>query len=202
VLGPTFYVANWFGVVVQWCGLEWAQHVIELDADRPDPLLRKIADGVVASGLQQMFDKPPWVGLYPDVWNVEQNVAQGSLIYAGLPLRCLQAQGHAPMWTRSWTRVLRSADGQLRWHVSGWGSAPLLAAPTLPNWSATLVYLAGQPCELLIAGVGEPKQIMLGEEVITNESGPTRWQYGKENRALAIRFITPDTGQATLHVTW
>src|SRR5690606_33667422 len=33
VMGPTFYVINWFGVVVQWCGLEWALKVIELDVD-------------------------------------------------------------------------------------------------------------------------------------------------------------------------
>ncbi|MEP0841725.1 MAG: hypothetical protein HRF43_03325, partial [Phycisphaerae bacterium] len=124
VLGPTCYVVNWFGVVVQWCGLEWAQHVIELDADRPDPLLRKIADGVLASGLQQMFDKPPWVGLYPDVWDVEHNTAQGAFIFPRFQLRCLQAQRRAPVWTRTWTRILRSDDGKTRWHVSGWGPEP------------------------------------------------------------------------------
>ena len=45
--------ANWYGVIVQWVGLEWADQVIRLDAIRHDPLLRYIADGVVASGLDR-----------------------------------------------------------------------------------------------------------------------------------------------------
>jgi hypothetical protein len=218
VLGPTFYVVNWFGVVVQWCGLEWAQHVIELDADSPDPLLRYIADGVVGSGLQQMFDKPPWAGLYPDVWDIQQNTAQGAFIYAGLPLRCLRAQGRVPPWTKTWTRVLRDELGRMQWHVSGWGSPPQqLPAPNPVVWSVRLAYPPGQPNELLIAGVPAPRRVRIGDAILeaptpATSPSPTAdtavahagaaWRCVSEKDAVVIRFTSPREGETDVRVEW
>jgi hypothetical protein len=217
VLGPTFYVINWFGVVVQWCGLEWAEKVIELDGERPDPLLRYVADGVVASGLQQMFDRPPWVGLFPDVWDVEQNIAQGAFIYAGLPLRCLRAQGRTPAWTRTWTRVLRDTEGTTTWHVSGWGKEPeKLAAPNPVLWSVRLTYPAGQANELVIVGAAAPKRVRVdGETLERADAGitPTTadtavahtgvgWRYINEKKALIVRFVSPQSGAAEVRLEW
>lgn len=206
VLGPTFYVVNWFGVIVQWCGLEWAQHVIELDADRPDPLLRAIADGVVLSGLQQMFDRPPWTGLYPDVWDTQQNIAYGALIYAGLPLRCLKAQGRVPAWTQTWTRVLRSPDGGPAWHVSGWGSPPDLPLPGPAEWSVTVSGLPGQANELLLAGPEKPRRVRVGGEGVepVAPDAPAEaigWRYLEPRRVLALRFQQP-ASQARIEIAW
>lgn len=216
VLGPTFYVINWFGVVVQWCGLEWAEKVIELDAERSDPLLRYVADGVVASGLQQMFDQPPWVGLYPDVWNVEQNLAQGAFIYAGLPLRCLRAQGRTPPWTQTWTRVLHEMNGTMTWHVSGWGKMYWdLPDPSTVSWTAKLEYPAGQANELVIAGAAAPKRVRVDGEELRRADVPATsppadtiaaqtpgWRYLSERKVVVVRFISPAGGKAEIRIEW
>ena len=206
VLGPTFYVINWFGVIVQWCGLEWAWKVIELDQDRPEPLLRYIADGVVASGLQQTFDRPPWVGLYPDVWNTEKNIAHGAFICAMLPANCLRAQGRIPRWPTPWTRVLHDQPVNRRWHVSGWGRADSLDSPVAGgSWSATITFPTGQPNELIVAGVDEPRRAdVAGQPLdhIEKSASPTSagWRYDSERRVVAIRFLqSAEYTELTIH---
>ncbi len=207
VLGPTFYVVNWFGVVVQWCGLEWAWKVIELDRDRPDPLLRYIADGVVLSGLQQTFDREPWVGLYPDVWNLESNQAVGAFISAMLPAACLHAQGRLPAWTQTWTRILPEARSAHRWHVSGWGTLLECASPaSATTWSAGVVFPPGQPNELLIAGPARPRQVRvdgrpLEAHAVPQPGAAPGWSYDERYRAVIIRFEQP-APQATITLTW
>lgn len=218
VMGPTFYVINWFGVVVQWCGLEWAEKVITLDADAPDPLLRYIADGVVNSGFQQMFDRPPWVGLYPDVWDIEHNLAQGAFIYATLPLRCLKAQGRAPLLATTWTRVLQTATGGPPWHVSGWGTPPeQIPPPNHVTWSVRLAYPAGQANELLIVGAPKPKRVRIEDVMLEERAGENAapatadtavahttagWRYVGEKKAISIRIISPPAGEATVRIEW
>ncbi|MBI4580828.1 MAG: hypothetical protein HY718_14060 [Planctomycetes bacterium] len=207
VLGTTFYVINWFGVLVQWCGLEWAQYVIELDADRPDPLLRYIADGVVISGVQQMADKPPWVGLYPDSWILERNIAQPALIYPGLILKCRQAQGRLPRLSEPWTQVLRDPNGGRRWHVSGWGRPVRLDPPGPGPWTAAIAFLAGQPNELILADVDDPKSVRIGTELLDRHAAGEQstsaigWRYDTAQRALLARFVHTDR-EAQIRIAW
>ena len=207
VLGPTFYVINWFGVIVQWCGLEWAWKVIELDADRPDPLLRYIADGVVLSGLQQTFDREPWVGLYPDVWDVTTNQATGAFISAMLPAACLRAQGRLPSWPQTWTRILSEAASSRRWHVSGWGTLLQCASPPSPTaWSVRVSFPEGQPNELLLAGPERPRQVRVEGRPLEAHTDPEHqssdgWLYDEHARALLIRFTQP-APEATVTVAW
>jgi hypothetical protein len=160
---------------------------------------------VVASGLQQMFDKPPWVGLYPDVWDIQQNVAQGAFIYAGLPLRCLRAQGRTPAWTVPWTRVLRDREGSTRWHVSGWGTPPEeFAGPNAVAWSVRLSFPPGQANELMIAGAAMPKRVRVDGEVMekTDAASGAGWRYGREREAVMVRFVSPRSGEAEVRVEW
>lgn len=207
VLGPTFYVVNWFGVVVQWCGLEWAWKVIELDADRLDPTLRYIADAVIASGLQQMFDKPPWVGLYPDIWDTRANRAHGALISSRLPMYCLRAQGRIPPGASTWTRVLHDNVGELRWHVSGWGKPISLDPPSDESaWEANLALPPDQPNELVLANVPEPRRVKAGEKSLESRAmndPPTvkGWRYDAQRRAVMIRFRQQAETQR-IRVSW
>ncbi len=208
VLGPTYYVMNWFGVIVQWCGLEWALKVIELDRDRPDPLLRAIADGVVASGLQQTFDRPPWVGLYPDVWDTRTNTAQGAFICGMLPMACLQAQGRIPDRTHPWTIVLRDSASRNRWHISGWGRRPSLKWPIAGTpLFVPVEFIEGEPNELVIVGADRPRLVLVGEKAI--DSAPadttapelTSWHYDAALRAIIVRFTQPKR-EAIVRVEW
>lgn len=207
VFGPTFYVVNWFGVIVQWCALEWAWKVIELDRDRSDPLLRHIADGVVASGFQQMFDRPPWVGLYPDAWQTQSNLAVPAMICAHLPMRCLQAQQRIPDHAHPWTRVLRSSNGDDRLHVSGWGEPVALDAPGGRTWSATVRYLPDQPNELILARVEAPTAVDVdGRPLPTrgpDDAAATRdgWHYDADRSVLLLRF-RHQTDLATIRVSF
>lgn len=206
VLGPTFYVVNWFGVLVQWCGLEWAQHVIELDADRPDPLLRYIADGVVLSGLQQMMDKEPWIGLYPDSWHTQTNIAYPALIYPGLLMRCLQAQGRLPDWSEPWTRVVNDESGR-RWHVSSWGRPVEVQRPVIGGpWVVKVAFPRGQQNELLVANVDKPMTVRVGSDVLDSLTpdaapGSLGWRYDAQRRALIARFTQP-VSISEIRVTW
>lgn len=207
VLGPTAYVVNWFGVIVQWCGLEWAWKVIELDKDRPDQLLRYIADGVVRSGQQQIFDRPPWVGLYPDVWFVDEHRACGAFIWGQLPMQCLESQGRLPCMARSWNQALASADGNGRWYVSGWGRPIELSEPGPGPWTATIEFLAGQPNELIMARVAKPRMILLDQQPLeAMEDANTRpsaqgWHYDAGTRLLAARFVQP-AAVCKLRIDW
>ncbi len=207
VLGPTFYVGSWFGVIVQWCGMEWALNVLELQRDRADPLLRQLADGVVASGLQQMFDRPPWIGLYPDVWDTRENAAQGVFICARLPIRCLQAQRRVPYWTQTWTRVLRDASTKRRWHVSGWGEPIALASPVEGgSWTAKISFWPSQPNELIIAGIDRPRGILIDGTPMSDPSAadPLKkegWYYHAPGQAAVVRF-TQRKAETELRIEW
>lgn len=199
VLGPTFYVHNWFGVLVQWCGLEWALKVIELDRVRPDLLLRSIADGVVASGFQQTLDRPPWVGLYPDSWDLQANRAQPAYISSTLSLECLRAAGRMPPWTESWTRVVVDEGGQRRWHVTGWGRPVTVPPPQAGSWSAVVAFPRGQPNELIVANVEAPRLIRVGNDLLQHLEKPeprnvrgSGWWYYPEQRALVMHFTQAD----------
>ena len=80
VFGTSFYVVNWFGTPVQWCGLVWANSARAYTKLRPDPVLRAAADSVFASGTQQQFDKGFAAGTYPDSWSLEANRANTAFI--------------------------------------------------------------------------------------------------------------------------
>jgi hypothetical protein len=205
VLGPSFYAVNWFGVLVQWCGLDWAEAIIELDERRPDPLLRYIADGVVLSGMQQMADKPPWIGLFPDSWLLDRNISQVPLIYPGNLLKCRQAQGRLPRWSEPWTRVLRDETGERQWHVSGWGRPIELGQPGLGPWIATIRFLPGQPNELVLAGVPKPRLVLLGNELLPtrdeSHSSQPGWHYDPARRILLARFQQSEK-DVRLKVEW
>ena len=74
VLGATNWTApNWIGLPVQWCGLVYAEALYllaNLDANSP---WKRLADGIVVSGLQQTWPKgsnKERQGLLPDSFNL------------------------------------------------------------------------------------------------------------------------------------
>jgi len=157
VFGTSFYVARWYGHPVQWCGLVWANAVLDLvnahakdmDGNTAD-LLRQAALGVLASARWQQLDKPPYAGLLPDSWLLETNVACPALIG---PMRiedALLAAEQRPDWRSLSTRMVREA-GRAALHVTSYGEL----GP--PQWDGgrlrfTARYLAGQNYEIAISG--------------------------------------------------
>lgn len=200
VLGTTFYVASWFGVIVQWCGLEWAWKVLELCDERDDPLLRAAAIGVLRSGLQQTFDREPWVGLYPDVWNPMENWAGGALICPHLTAQALRAAGQIPRELATWTR--RAGGGRDAPLVHGWGEAAAFEA-SAGGLAATVRFLEGEPCELLVARCppAAPAAVLVAGAPLAAGEGREGWRHDPSRRLLGVRFV-PRAGETRVEVRW
>ena len=74
VLGATQFVApNWIGLPVQWCGLVYAEAVRHLAWYDDGALWTRIADGIAASGVQQVHpaSEPRHQGLLPDSFDLK-----------------------------------------------------------------------------------------------------------------------------------
>ncbi|MDG3002482.1 hypothetical protein [Paludisphaera mucosa] len=71
VLGSTNWVApNWIGLPVQWCGLVYADALIELARHDAEGPWSRIADGIAASGILQTYPiGHASQGLLPDSFN-------------------------------------------------------------------------------------------------------------------------------------
>jgi hypothetical protein len=72
VLGATNWVApNWIGLPVQWCGLVYADGLVQLARLDPCGPWRALAEGIAASGILQTYPQDhPHHGLLPDSFNL------------------------------------------------------------------------------------------------------------------------------------
>ncbi len=102
VLGSTNWVApNWIGRPVQWCGLVYADALVELARHDPDGPWSRIADGIAASGILQSYPiGDPSQGLLPDSFNLREQVRIPADINPGTlqpgALRLLAGAGARP----------------------------------------------------------------------------------------------------------
>ena len=74
VFGTSFYTGLWFGVPVQWNGLDYANACLALapyDASFP---WRQIGEGITISGMNQQSTRAKDYGAYTDNWNLVTNV--------------------------------------------------------------------------------------------------------------------------------
>jgi hypothetical protein len=157
VFGVTFHdVQPWFGVDVHWNGLAYADALFRLAAASGEERWRKVALGIVHSGMQQQATAGPWLGMYPDAfsqvrgdeeytWWLNPNlIGLNTFELAGLPLdvetTTLRQGGGEPVRITSGARVIeaRLADGRLQ---------------------LLLDYPPDEPSQTLIAGFGEPGRV-------------------------------------------
>jgi len=90
VLGATQWVApNWIGLPVQWCGLVYADALLDLHGLDPNPIWRQLAEGIVASawiqthpaaGTGSPMSAVRRQGLLPDSWNLLAEVRNDAAI--------------------------------------------------------------------------------------------------------------------------
>lgn len=85
VLGSTNWVApNWIGLPVQWCGLVYADALLDLARIDPDGPWDRLADGIAASGILQSYPiGHPSQGLLPDSFNLSEQVRNPADINPG-----------------------------------------------------------------------------------------------------------------------
>ncbi|MHB1002135.1 MAG: hypothetical protein ACYC27_23080 [Armatimonadota bacterium] len=86
VFGTSFYLVNWFGNPVQWCGLAWSNSVRRYLKVQPDKTLESVADRVFASASQQQNEKGFLAGTYTDSWNLADNTTSPIYIIPDLIL--------------------------------------------------------------------------------------------------------------------
>lgn len=88
VFGATHYVAPvWIGMPVQWCGLVYAHSLYQLNALAPDPIWKKLADGITLAGMQHTWPLTPEpderAGLLPDYVELIPQLRDGPAINPG-----------------------------------------------------------------------------------------------------------------------
>jgi hypothetical protein len=85
VFGASDWVASWFGVPVQWCGLAYADALNRFLKYDPGGPWRQLADGIAASGIQQSWplEDTERVGLLPDSYQLRPQIRSGPAINPG-----------------------------------------------------------------------------------------------------------------------
>lgn len=142
VLGSTNWVApNWIGLPVQWCGLVYADALVELARLDTDGPWGRLADGIAASGVLQTYPlDEPSRGLLPDSFDLSGQVRNpadinpGTLQPGALRLlagvqarpyqfRTLRASG---LWIAASGSIEVEADGpvEVAFTVKPWRSGP------------------------------------------------------------------------------
>ncbi|NOZ27793.1 MAG: hypothetical protein GXP39_07045 [Chloroflexi bacterium] len=193
VFGVTFHdVQPWFGVIVQWNGLVYADALLRLARYRPSdgPAdWRHLAEGLVRNGMQQQMTYGPHLGMYPDAfsavkgdeeytwWLNPQLIGVNTFPLAGLPVACL-------------TQVLRGEAGDSIHVTSG-----ATVVRTARNTDTLRLLLRDQPGEFsftMIGGMSGPpaeitcegKTLASVEDVDAAEGG---WQWVPTHRVALVK---------------
>jgi hypothetical protein len=188
VFGTSFYVVSWFGNVVQWCGLVWADSVYDLLDYVDDPVLKAAADSVVYSGCQQTFDRSPVVGLLPDTWHLGNNMIHPAFIGPSRVEAPLRKLLNRPSFSGTQTAVVHGPGK--RAHVTS-RAVVSAARLTKSRLTFTLAYLPGQISETVIMGLPEPRSVRVDGESLPRaanlEQADRGWRYVATPGRIDIR---------------
>ncbi|MGQ9580744.1 MAG: hypothetical protein ACUVT8_07340 [Armatimonadota bacterium] len=189
VFGTTFYVTGWFGNVVQWCGMAWAESVQQLLKLEPDDLLKTVADAVFASCAQQQFDKGWAMGTYPDSWNLLTNTACAPFI--------------APDFIYQYAYGLIGEKDPARVDYAGFnfgteraflGTFALVESISAnhESLSARLKFYPGQDIWVCVVPVPRPAHVECDDvtlaESLDIRNSPGAFYYDRSFRALHVRY--------------
>jgi hypothetical protein len=179
VLGATHWVGSWFGRPVQWCGLVYGEALYQLALVDPAGPWKQIADGIAASGTQQVWplSDPARQGLLPDFYLLQQQVSDGPAINPGtLQSQAVQLYTGARPYTFCSLRehgLLVHAPGAVGEVTQSLNSV----AFTITNW-------ASAPTWVLIGGLNGAPGVSLNG-AITPIVAPH--QYDVARRLLVLR---------------
>jgi len=173
VLGATNWVApNWFGLPVQWCGLVYADGLVQLARLDPRGPWRTLAEGIAASGILQTYPQDhPHHGLLPDSFNLSaqsrnpSDINPGTLqpvalrLLAGDRLTAIPYEFHAFRSSGLWVHApgaveaIRDQPGSAHFTVKAWSPRPSFVVihglhPGPASKTPPVVRLDGQPITL------------------------------------------------------
>ncbi len=202
VFGATWFQGSWFGRLVQWNGLRYAEALLQLAEHDPGAQFgprtwRSMAQGIMVSALYQQRDDEGFVGLWPDALGTrdEQRAA-----WEFAPRQILTIQ-HELLHRHEFPRtVYLAAD-----------AAPQRTAPAAPHLTVTSLYepqassrladgrltltfygrRAAATERLTIAGLAKPAAVTIAglpsaEVTDLVDAAPGQWRYLEDGRLLGL----------------
>lgn len=202
VFGTSFFIVNWFGTPVQWCGQAWANSVQRLMRLRPDDVLQSAAQMVFASVTQQQCEEGFLAGTYPDAWNLISNVASTAFIAPDLII------GYAyPAIGEKVVTEVRSKGVQLsssRAYLSTWAIIENINTG-IGKLDAELMFYTGQDTYACLTPVDKPSEVSVDGAPLSESTDlkqdASGYTYDSSNRALHIKYRVPSR-TASIGVRW
>lgn len=187
IFGATFYTGSWFGVPVQWNGLDYATACLELaNYDSSFPW-RQIGEGIVISGMNQQSTREKDYGCYTDNWNLVTDVeCVGCMLSPGGILGNVLTLLGRP--AAAGADGVRSPQGWIAVNGPARVADARLAEGTL---SASLSYFPGQSGYAAVMPIEKPAAVAWEGKPLTFAPGGTlavgQWTYDRSLGCVTAR---------------
>ncbi len=199
VFGATWFTGSWFGVAVQWNGLDYAYALYDLDEYDKSLPWRKIADGLTISALYQQETSEKYEGLYPDSYNFMDKTTSAWKLSPSLIIRNLFVMmGYS---AEPITTVIGKDDGKV------------IINSALPIKNAKLhdgkiMFSLNYPPEMdayiMIAGLDKPKaESVIKDRLVINETyefdlAKEGWKYDISSGLLFLKLKLSGTADVEI----
>jgi len=192
VFGASWYTHPWFGIAVQWNGLEYAYHLYELSTVDEYLPWRTISEGITVCGMQmQRYLGGPHeevVGMYPDAYSV---VDGRDAYYFDLNPRLIAQCAFALAGSdeMAQTSIVRTSHGTI--HVTAVGD---LGNATLSNGLLEFdnSYPQGDTSYVIVGGISPPESITVNGHRLENVDDLSQveqgWRYRDEG-ILVLKIL-------------
>jgi uncharacterized repeat protein (TIGR01451 family) len=207
VFGATWYTHSWFGVAVQWNGLDYAHALFDLaEYDNSLPWM-KIARGLTVSALYQQETSEKYEGLYPDSFNfMDKSTSAWKLAPGGIVRNLFVLMGYT---TDPVTAIIHRGDGKV--HIT---AAVSIQKPELSKdmLRFSLNYPPDMDGYVMIAGLDKPEGDsvkmdlpkrdwrILQETTRDLNSVPEGWKYDQANGILFMK-LRRDSGKMDITIS-
>lgn len=160
--GSSEFVFSWYGILVEWIGLDYGRHLMALAEHDQSLPWKQIAQGVLGSVLWVAYDQLPYGGYYPDGFNLMSWTPSGPGI---IPSDLLSAvlSIHYNIQEEPHNVVLGNPGGQYYLSSAATiGNARMVGTAGItfnlndPNWSHCRAILTGVRGEPLVTADGKP----------------------------------------------
>lgn len=190
VFGATWFTHSWFGVAVQWNGLDYAYALFEL-AEYDDSLpWAKIARGLTVSAMYQQETTEHFKGLYPDSYNM---MDRSTSAWKLAPMQIIRNLFVLMDWPADvCTTIVRSDVGNV--YVNS--AFPVVnSALTSDALHCMFRYPAEMTGYVMIAGLAHPEAVLKNanplSQVESLQSVSEGWRYNPESGSLILKLASP-----------